>query len=105
MLVLVLGAGFWLYHGEKLWVADFMIFILFGVILLEPIILILMISTYLTKIFEGVARIRELLSQRALPQGKESVNLTNFEIKFENVHFAYENKEVLHNVSFTLPQD
>ena len=63
-----------------------------------------MISTYLTRIFEGIARIRELLSQRALPQSKESVNLTNFEVKFENVHFAYENKEVLHNVSFTLPQ-
>ena len=104
VLVLVLGAGFWLYHGEKLWVADFTIFILFSVILLEPITRILMISTYLTRIFEGIARIRELLSQRALPQSKESVNLTNFEVKFENVHFAYENKEVLHNVSFTLPQ-
>lgn len=104
VLVLVLGAGFWLYYGEKLLAADFTIFILFGVILLEPITRILMISTYLTRIFEGVARIRELLSQRALPQSKESVNLTNFEVKFENVHFAYENKEVLHNVSFTLPQ-
>ncbi|MDD6795603.1 MAG: ABC transporter ATP-binding protein [Clostridiaceae bacterium] len=33
------------------------------------------------------------------------INISNYDIEFENVSFGYEDKEVLHNVSFKMPQN
>lgn len=105
VLLSVLAVGFLLYYQETLSLADFAIFILFSITLLEPINRLLMISNYLTRIFEGIANIRKLLDENPLAQAHTNSKPNGRGIEFKNVSFAYGEREVLHNISFTLSED
>ena len=51
----------------------------------------------------GAGRVTKLLEE---PEqgGSESVSVSSFDIRFDHVSFAYNNEEVLHDVSFTAKQ-
>lgn len=50
----------------------------------------------------GAGRVTKLLEEPE--QNGKDISIDSFDIKFDNVSFAYNNEEVLHNVSFTAKQ-
>ena len=64
-------------------------------------------ATRLTVMNSCMDRIEEVFGEKELPDnGKSSIpeNSDAPEVEFRNVRFAYGEKDVLHNISFTLPQ-
>ena len=64
-------------------------------------------ATRLTVMNSCMDRIEEVFGEKELPDnGKSSIpeNSEAPEVAFQNVRFAYGEKDVLHNISFTLPQ-
>lgn len=83
--------------GVMLFVSD-----LFG-----PIKALYTQATRLTVMNSCMDRIEEVFGEKKLPDnGKSSIpeNSDAPEVEFQNVRFAYGEKDVLHNISFTLPQ-
>ena len=83
--------------GVMLFVSD-----LFG-----PIKALYTQATRLTVMNSCMDRIEEVFGEKELPDnGKSSIpeNSEAPEVEFQNVRFAYGEKDVLHNISFTLPQ-
>lgn len=89
--------GVTLLVGIMLFVSD-----LFG-----PIKALYTQATRLTVMNSCMDRIEEVFGEKELPDnGKSSIpeNSEAPEVAFQNVRFAYGEKDVLHNISFTLPQ-
>ena len=64
-------------------------------------------ATRLTVMNSCMDRIEEVFGEKKLPDnGKSSIPESSDapEVEFQNVRFAYGEKDVLHNISFTLPQ-
>lgn len=64
-------------------------------------------ATRLTVMNSCMDRIEEIFGEKELPDnGKSSIPESSeaSEVEFQNVRFAYGEKDVLHNISFTLPQ-
>ena len=83
--------------GVMLFVSD-----LFG-----PIKALYTQATRLTVMNSCMDRIEEVFGEKELPDnGKSSIpeNSEAPEVEFQNVRFAYGEKDVLHNISFALPQ-
>lgn len=83
--------------GVMLFVSD-----LFG-----PIKALYTQATRLTVMNSCMDRIEEVFGEKELPDnGKSSISKNSEapEVEFQNVYFAYGEKDVLHNISFTLPQ-
>ena len=83
--------------GVMLFVSD-----LFG-----PIKALYTQATRLTVMNSCMDRIEEVFGEKELPDnGKSSIPESSDapEVEFQNVRFAYGEKDVLHNISFTLPQ-
>ena len=83
--------------GVMLFVSD-----LFG-----PIKALYTQATRLTLMNSCMDRIEEVFGEKELPDnGKSSIpeNSEAPEVEFQNVRFAYGEKDVLHNISFALPQ-
>ena len=69
-LIFILPAGFLLYGSGRITLAEFVLFLLLGPGLMEPIGRISMIIGYLDRIGEGISRIRSILDQSPLPENR-----------------------------------
>ena len=58
----------------------------------------------LNQVSVAVKRYTELLNLPELKEVDKDVELTNFDIKFNDVTFGYTDKTILHNISFTAPE-
>ncbi|MGC4051221.1 MAG: ABC transporter ATP-binding protein [Paludibaculum sp.] len=85
----------------------FVTFTAFLAILVAPVFQIVGIGTQLTEALAGLERTREILNEQAEdadPQRSASMGPIQGDVRFEDVHFSYEEgKEVLHGVTFHAP--
>lgn len=51
-----------------------------------------------------VEELQEYLEMPELPEEETPVELNNYQVELKNVHFSYEETEVLHGLNLTLPQ-
>jgi ABC-type multidrug transport system fused ATPase/permease subunit len=83
---------------------DFVMYILFTGLMVAPIIQMASIGTQISEAFAGLDRIREIMSRETEDQQdekKEGTGHIEGTIKFEDVHFSYEeNNPVLKGISF-----
>ncbi len=103
-LVFILPAGFFLFNAGSITGSEFVLFLLVGPGLMEPLGRIIMIAGYLDRIGEGMERIQSILDQKPLPIPNSPKIPQNHTIEFENVSFGYDTEEVLKGVSFVLPE-
>ena len=101
--VLIMGLGGHMIIGGKMTIGEFVSFTLYLAFLVTPIAQMSNIGTQLTEAFAGLDRMEEIL--RLPMEGEEpgrTVVLDDLrgDIAFENVSFAYAEKEVLSDVSF-----
>lgn len=72
--------------------------------LISPLLKILALSSEIMQINEGVERIDAILDKQPLPQSKNPLTPTHFDISFDNVSFSYGDTHTLSDVRFHLKQ-
>lgn len=100
-LVIIFGSGM-LAAGE-ISLFKFLIFLYAAVRIYEPLTSACEHLGDFIASLVGAGRVTKLLEE---PEqgGSESVSVSSFDIRFDHVSFAYNNEEVLHDVSFTAKQ-
>ena len=105
--VLIIPLSLWLYGRGQLSITFLLGVLLFVFDLFGPIKALYSHATRLTVMNSCMDRIEEVFGEKELPDnGKTSIpeNSEAPEVEFRNVRFAYGEKDVLHSISFTLPQ-
>lgn len=103
--VAVIALSLLLYHQNTLSLPYFVGMMLFVFDLFGPLKALYSQSTRLTVMNSCLDRMEEVFAETELPDtGKDKLpsNVNASEIEFKQVRFAYGDKEVLHDVSFTL---
>jgi len=99
--------GYYIMQGTMTY-GDFVSFTLFLGFMIAPIVQMSNIGSQLTEAMAGLDRTQELMEMKEEDDDEKRVNqLGEIEgnLAFQDVSFAYEeNKEVLHNISFTAPK-
>ena len=106
--VLIIPLSLWLYGRGQLSITFLLGVLLFVFDLFGPIKALYSQATRLTVMNACMDRIEAVLAQPELPdRGRESFPKVGSapEVEFRNVTFAYGEKEVLHDVSFTLEKN
>lgn len=99
-LVIIFGSGM-LASGE-ISLFKFLVFLYAAVRIYEPLTSACEHLGDFIASLVGAGRVTKLLEE--LEQNGKDIYVNSFDIKFDDVSFAYNNKEVLHNVSFTAKQ-
>ena len=103
----IVALSFFLHSQALLGVTFLVGVMLFVSDLFGPIKALYTQATRLTVMNSCMDRIEEVFGEKELPDnGKSSISESSDapEVEFRNVRFAYGEKDVLHNISFTLPQ-
>ena len=105
--ILIMGYGGWLIIQGSMSLGELFSFIAFLAFLIAPVFQLANIGTQMTEAFAGLDRTAELLSwpqEDADPKRTETMPPIEGHIRFEDVHFAYEeNKPVLKGIAFEAP--
>ncbi len=104
-LVFLVPCGLYFWLQGTLSVSSFLLCILLGVGMLEPLFNLTLLGTYLGQVFEGVARLIKVVTLPKLENNVSEVGILDFEIEFKQVDFAYEGQDTLaiNQVSVSLP--
>lgn len=100
-VVIIYGSGM-LVSGE-ISLFKFLVFIYAAVRIYEPLTSACEHLGDFIASLVGADRVSKLLEEPE-QNGRDDIAVDSFDIKFDNVSFAYNNEEVLHNVSFTAKQ-
>ena len=105
----IMGMGGYFIIQGSMTFGDFLAFTLYLGFMIAPIVQMSNIGSQLTEAFAGLDRTEEIMQ---MAPEDDLVNRPNLltsvdgDIVFENVSFSYEeDKNVLHNISFTAPRD
>lgn len=101
-LLLTIPVGGLLYLSGKLDFSGFVMFLLLSTVFLTAFLKILSMGGNLARLLTGADNIREMMEVPALTNGDEYLEDTLGEVAFQKVTFAYDEKNVLENLSFTL---
>ncbi|MEM9460860.1 MAG: ABC transporter ATP-binding protein [Myxococcota bacterium] len=99
----IVPVGVWLLHTGTLDLATFVFFLLVSTQVLSPFLRIANVMGNLQLLLEGADNVQSILDEPSLPRGKRGAIPTQHGIRFANVSFGYDDKPVLHNVSFEAP--
>ncbi|HWR60611.1 MAG TPA: ABC transporter ATP-binding protein, partial [Clostridia bacterium] len=103
LLVFVLGARE--VGAGKIGVADLIAFYMYAQMLLPSIFALLQAYQYIKGVQGAAAKIGEILeSESEVFERKQSFSIPDSDISFQNVSFAYSEKEVLKDLAFTIPK-
>lgn len=81
------------------------LFLIIGYRLFEPIKVFLVDFLELKYMNNAIIRIKEILELKTIKRIPSFKKLKNSEIKFENVSFSYDNKELLKEINLTFPSN
>ncbi|MCG7497363.1 ABC transporter ATP-binding protein/permease [Vibrio sp. Of7-15] len=104
-LVFLVPSGLYFWFQGSLSVSSFLLCILLGVGMLEPLFNLTLLSTYLGQVFEGVARLIKIVNLPRMEDTASQSEMRHHDIEFNSVDFCYEGKQqkAINNVSFTVP--
>lgn len=101
----VLALGLYLYFSHGLQLSVVLLFLLLGVGYIRPLFSLSSLGSQMSVISHGVKRLDEVLfSEEQQTEGNETLH-NGYDLRFKQVSFGYDDtREVLRNVSFTVPQ-
>ncbi len=103
LCLILLFAVLFLFNGT-LSLTAFLMFPIMGLRLYEPVKLLFPAVALLKLAEPALYKMKALLETAPLPQPDHAHLPESFELRFEKVNFSYENKKVLTDVSFTIPE-
>lgn len=102
--VIILSVGIYGLLGGQLNVPTFLLFLVLGLRFYAPIYELLELSAIMRLMDAALERVKNVLNTKLLPQSHQEKQISQFDIEFRNVCFSYEQKPVLQNVSFKIPE-
>ena len=103
LCLILLFATFLLLSGTVT-LTVFLIFLIMGLRIYEPIKLLLPSSIFLNLAEPAIYKIKDILDTKPLPQPENGAVANAFDVQFADVTFSYDKTPVLQNVSFTIPE-
>ncbi|MDR7129565.1 ATP-binding cassette subfamily B protein [Algoriphagus sp. 4150] len=101
----VLALGLYLYFQNGVTLATLLLFLILGTGYIKPLFALSNMGMQLSIINRGVEQIDELLGQEDLPESEKIRQPKNFNIGFQDVSFAYQDKNrVLSNINFEIKE-
>jgi len=101
---LILLAGAYLFLGGEITLFTFLIFLILGLRIYEPIKAISSAFEVVRTTEVTIERIKQLLDTPPLPEPVDGPVPKTFDTEFRNVTFGYDESPVLQNVSFIIPE-
>ncbi|MBO1307661.1 ABC transporter ATP-binding protein [Enterococcus sp. 669A] len=95
--------GGWMYLQGSVDLPTYLFFLIMSIVFLSSFKSLSGFMVAITQILSGTEKIKDIMD---LPQqhfGQTNQVLDQVEVAFEHVHFSYEEDEVLHDVSLTIP--
>lgn len=102
-LSLIMLFGFSLLLEGETTVPVYIMFLILGTRIYEPLLQALMFLGELNYMRLGVDRVNALINTPPLPDGDDSAPVEDFDIEFRNVSFRYNNTDVLKGISLAIP--
>ncbi len=104
-VAIIFPVGMFFYISGTLSMEMFILFLLIGLGYSQPLMKLMIFMGALYMVAEGEKEIHKLFSEKSLPEPKISQNPTGYTIEFDDVDFAYEERQILNKVSFTAKQN
>ncbi|VUT25894.1 MAG: putative ABC transporter ATP-binding protein [Candidatus Methanolliviera sp. GoM_oil] len=104
-VLVILPAGVWLYNAGSLSMADFILFFMLGLGLCEPLVKLTTHGEQFAEVVEAEKRINGILTEKPLSEPEGAKAPSGFNMGLLNVHFGYNETEVLHDITFSVPQN
>ncbi|SNR99588.1 ATP-binding cassette, subfamily B [Anaerovirgula multivorans] len=105
-LFFVLPLGGYLYLTGSLALSSYIFFAIMSIVFLSSYINLANFAQIFSQISSGIVRIKEIMDIPAMGNGNKTLLPTeSHSLTYENVSFAYDQQEVLHNFSLDLPID
>lgn len=105
-IAVFLPIGLYLYFNSVLQLSTLIFFIIIAPAFSDA--LVLSLFGYLhSKNPEGhaIEKISEVMMEKPLPEPGKDSEIKNFDIEFRRVSFGYDNKTILHDISFKIPEN
>ncbi|MEH2080297.1 MAG: ABC transporter ATP-binding protein [Nostoc sp.] len=102
-IIVILPVGGWLLLNNSLSIPTLILFLLLGLGICTPLFRFLQSAEIMVQTQEGVKRLQEIMNEPPILESDQAINPSDLTIKFKNVYFSYQEKEVLHGISFTIP--
>lgn len=103
-LISVLPVGCLFYMNGSLSAATFITVTVLSLGIAGPLVAAMFFTDDIAKIGTVMGEIDGILNQPELVRPEGKCDLQNLDISLENVHFAYEEKEILKGIDLTIPQ-
>ena len=103
-MVLITLLGFTMLLNAEVSLPVYVMFLVFSVHLYQPLMHALMFLGEMNYMQLGVERVEELRKAPLLPEGSPSETFDSYDIEFRNVHFSYNNAQVIDGLSVKIPQ-
>jgi ATP-binding cassette, subfamily B, bacterial IrtA/YbtP len=100
-IVVILPVGLWLLQAGAVDVATLLFFVIVGAHYSRPLVKLFAIFGQFAHIAGGAREITVLLDEPELPDTGRRPALAGSDVEFDRVGFAYDEREVLHEVTFT----
>ena len=104
-ILVIIPVGVWLYNAGSLSMADFILFFMLGLGLCEPLLKLSTYGHHFAEIIEAEKRINGILMEDPLPEPERAKAPAGFNAELLNVHFGYNETEVLHDITFSVPRN
>lgn len=102
-LVLIMLLGMTLFFKGNLSLPFYIMFLVVGTRIYEPLIHALMFLGELNYMQLGVERIEDLRKAPLLPEGDANASFDNFDIEFKDVHFRYKDAPIINGLNVSIP--
>lgn len=105
-LLFTLPFGGWLFLNGGITASSYILFMILSLNFLYAVSGLFTIKVNLSEIISGVSKVREILEMEPLPDGTVVLpHNARCDIEFQDVSFAYGEKDVLSNVNIMLPKN
>jgi ATP-binding cassette subfamily B protein len=100
--VLIILLGFYLLLSAEITSPVFIMFLILGVHIYQPLIHAMTFMAEMNYMKLGVDRVEELRRAPLLPEGNNTDSFENYDIEFKNVWFRYRNTDVINDLSLKI---
>lgn len=101
--LMMVALGLYFLSGNSITIPVLITFLIMGYNLYNPLKIVMVDYIMLRYMNESLQRIINVLEAPTMETSKSEFP-SNYDINFENVNFGYQEKQILHNISFSVPE-
>lgn len=102
-LVVILPVGVWLLNRGSIELPTLILFLILGLGICTPLLNLLESTEVYVKTNKAIERVYSILNEPEIVEGEKTSIPQDLTIEFKDVHFSYQEKEILQGISLTIP--